>query len=103
MKTASSVFDPDKGMLNGLNCAIMGDDVNLILDTFCTQLFNTIFSLRLCLGIAAFGILFAMCCSTCSGIRHFHQLTSSTDIIPIENEKTKMDIKQKDFSLYELQ
>ncbi len=46
-------------------------------------MFNTFFVSRLTLGIAAFGILFAMCCTVCSGVRHFkHSERMDNSIMP---------------------
>jgi hypothetical protein len=104
------VIDPQNGILAGLNCLVIGDDINLIFDTFCTRLFNTFFSLRLCLGIASFGILFTICCSACAGIRFYHFSTLQSEILPFsKNEESKADIlnnenyEQKENTIIELQ
>lgn len=66
----------------GLNCLILGEDINLIANTACSKLFNTLFLLRLALGLSGFGILFALCCSTCSGVRAFKHMNKKTTVIP---------------------
>lgn len=66
-----SVVDPQYGMVVGLNCLVLGEDINLISNTTCVRLFNTFYFLRLALGLAAFGILFTLCCATCTGVRAF--------------------------------
>lgn len=77
----TSVFDPNYGMISGLNCLILGEDINLISNTTCTKFFNTFFLFRLTLGIAAFGILFMMCCTVCSGVRHYKHSMRKGSII----------------------
>lgn len=66
-----TVVDPQYGMVAGLNCLLLGEDLNLVSNTLCVRLFNTFYFLRFALGLAAFGILFTMCCTTCSGVRAF--------------------------------
>lgn len=58
-------------MVAGFNCLIFGEDFQMVINTLCVKMFNLTYSSRLSLGIAAFGILFAMCCSVCSGVRHY--------------------------------
>ena len=85
------VVDPDYGMINGFNCAIFGEDINLLLSTFCSHLYTTTYFLRLGLGIAGIGIVFAMCCGVCTGVRvHKHELISSKQIDDpnLHNENT---------------
>lgn len=64
-----SVFNENNGILTGLNCQILGEDINLIVSTTCNSLFNTFYFLRIILAIVSFCILFSICCITCSGIR----------------------------------
>lgn len=67
------IFHRKYGLGDGLNCLVIGDDLKLVADTVCTSLYNTIFGLRLPLLFLGFGILFAMCCTTCSGVRAYKQ------------------------------
>jgi hypothetical protein len=69
----SSVFDPKYGMISGLNCLVLGEDIDVISDTVCISLFNIIFFLRIICGIIGFGVLFFMCFSVCSGMRAYRQ------------------------------
>ena len=80
--TVSSVVDPQYGMIAGLNCLLLGEDINLVANTACTKLFNTFYFLRLTLGIAAFGILFSLCCTTCTGVRAFKHSTRRGSVLP---------------------
>lgn len=67
----STVVDPNNGMVAGLNCLVLGEDINLIVSTTCNQLFNSFYFLRLAFGISAFAILFSLCCTTWSGVRAY--------------------------------
>jgi hypothetical protein len=37
----------------------------------CGSFYKNIYLLRLVVGIASYGVLFAMCCIVCTGVRHF--------------------------------
>lgn len=99
------ITDPDYGMIAGLNCLLFGEDFKLVIDTTCVRLFNTFYMLRFTLGISAFGILFVMCCSTCSGVRHFKQMERKGKMMPelgstrkIEDETLhNLNLKQFDY------
>lgn len=41
------------------------------MDVFCSGGFYSLSLVRLLFGIAAFGMLFAMCCSVCTGVRFY--------------------------------
>lgn len=71
-------------MIAGLNCLLLGEDIKLIINTTCATSFRTIFFLRFALGIAAFGILFAMCCISCSGMRAYKQSVGRRDYLDQE-------------------
>jgi hypothetical protein len=89
-----SVFDTPYGMIAGLNCLLLGEDINLISSTACTKLFTTFYFLRLTLGIAAFGILFTMCCSVCSGVRSYKHSMRRGSILPNESSIMAMNNPQ---------
>lgn len=78
----SSVVDPNSGMIAGLNCLLLGEDMNLLANATCTKFFNTFYFLRLTLGISAFGILFSLCCATCSGVRAFKHSSRRGSVLP---------------------
>jgi hypothetical protein len=69
--SVDAITNPTFGMIAGLNCLIIGEDLGLVVGSICVSNFNTFYITRLLMGIAAFGILFAMCCIVCSGVRHF--------------------------------
>ena len=100
-----AITDPDYGMVAGLNCLIFGEDFRRVIDVTCIRLFNVIYLLRFTLGVAGFGILFTMCCSTCSGVRHYKhsikkgQLVPTTQVNPKAQDETMAQINMKNFEL----
>ena len=80
--TSSSVTDPQYGMVAGFNCAIFGENANRVVNAFCARTFVAFYYLRLTMGISAFGILFAMCCSVCSGVRHYKHGERKDKLMP---------------------
>ena len=67
----SSITHPQFGMIAGLNCKLLGEDIVRVIDVTCLELFNNFYFSRLVIGIASFGILFSLCCSVCAGVRYF--------------------------------
>ena len=65
--------DPDYGVTAGLNCRVLGEDIVVAKDTVCVSFFNSIFFLLLTVGLTSFAFLFALCCITCTGVRHYKQ------------------------------
>ena len=61
-------------MLAGLNCQLFGEDFVAFQNVICGSFYNNVYTIRIVFGIAAWGILFAMCCTVCSGVRHFKQI-----------------------------
>jgi hypothetical protein len=80
--TVSGVTDPDYGLVAGLNCVLIGEDIQLFVSTLCVSNFNTVYLTRLIMGISSFGILFALCCIVCSGVRHFKHSERKDKIAP---------------------
>ncbi len=74
MSSISSLTDPTYGMLAGLNCKLFGEDFVTFQNVICGSFYNNMFMIRLTFGIAAWGILFSMCCIVCTGVRHFKQI-----------------------------
>ena len=91
------MIDPDYGLLAGFNCVIFGEDFNRAIETICVKFFNTVYLARLTTGISAFGILFAMCCSVCTGVRHYkHSLRiTKLDALDGNPESTMANLNQK--------
>lgn len=76
--TVNSVVDPTYGIMAGLNCAILGEDIFLVINTVCTHGFKLSFFIRAAFGIAGFGILITMYCASCTGVRHFRQADANS-------------------------
>lgn len=71
MSSISSLTNPKYGLLAGLNCKVFGEDFQALENVICGTFYKNIYLLRLTVGIASYGILFAMCCIVCTGVRHF--------------------------------
>lgn len=74
LSSVQNLTDPTYGMLAGLNCQLFGQDFTTFQNVICGSFYNNLFTIRLTFGIAAWGLLFAMCCTVCSGVRHFKQI-----------------------------
>lgn len=72
---SDTVVDPQYGLVAGLNCKLIGQDIQMATTTFCQSVFTISYFTRLVLGLASFGILFSMCCGVCTGVRfHKHEI-----------------------------
>ena len=76
------ITNPTFGLIAGLNCLLIGEDINLVVSTLCVSNFNTLYITRLVMGISSFGILFALCCIVCSGVRHYKHSERKDKISP---------------------
>lgn len=70
----NTLTDPQYGMLVGLNCRVFGEDFVRFQEVICGKFYSNMYNLRLTVGISAFGILFALCCIVCTGVRHFKHM-----------------------------
>ena len=68
---AATVVDPDYGLVAGLNCKLIGEDLQRFSQTFCQSVFTISYFTRLVMGLASFGILFSLCCGVCTGVRFY--------------------------------
>jgi len=73
INSLNSLLDTQYGMLGGLNCRLFGEDLQAIIDTSCVLGFNSLFQIRLALGICSLGLFFASFCSVCAGSRYARQ------------------------------
>ena len=64
----------------------------MIIDTMCVRLFNVFYMLRFTLGVSAFGILFMMCCSVCSGVRHYKHAVQKGLLVPKNTASNDMQV-----------
>jgi len=69
--SAAAYTDPTYGLVAGLNCRVMGEDIVVAKDTVCVSFFNSVFFLLVTIGTCSFAFLFALCCITCTGVRHY--------------------------------
>lgn len=69
----SNLVDPTYGMVAGVNCLLIGEDLKLTKNTICVTLFNSFYFLFMTIGCASFALLFSMCCIVCTGVRHYKQ------------------------------
>lgn len=86
---ASSVTDPKYGLIAGLNCRLIGEDLSTFTNTFCQSVFTVSYFNRLTIGCASFGLLFAMCCGVCTGVRFYKH--SIRKLNSVENEGLSED------------
>lgn len=73
INSLNSLLDTRYGMLGGLNCRLFGEDFQNIVDTSCVLGFNSLFEIRLALGICSLGLFFASFCVVCAGSRFARQ------------------------------
>lgn len=71
LATISAIIDPQYGLVAGLNCRVFGEDIVRLSNTMCGPVYTTFYLSRLIVGIASYGILFALCCIVCAGVRHY--------------------------------
>jgi hypothetical protein len=71
LNSVSALADPTYGLLAGLNCKLFGEDFSTLYKVTCGSFYKNVYLLRLTIGIACWGILFAMCCIVCTGVRHY--------------------------------
>lgn len=71
LNSIAALTDPTYGMLAGLNCKLFGEDFSTLYKVTCGSFYKNVYLLRLTIGIACWGILFAMCCIVCTGVRHY--------------------------------
>ena len=76
------ILNPKFGLIAGLNCKIIGEDLQTMVSSVCVSNFNTLYITRLLMGITAFAIVFAMCCIVCSGVRHFKHSERKDKVSP---------------------
>lgn len=88
--------------MSGVNCQLIGDDLNLIVSTMCAKFFTSFYILRMVTGMIAFGMLFSICCITCTNVRNYkHSLMrqSGSEIMP-ENSS---GVKGRDTTMIKLE
>lgn len=71
--TLNPLLDPSYGLIAGINCILIGEDIVLTKNTLCVSLFNSFYFLFVTIGTSSIAFLFSMCCIVCSGVRHYKQ------------------------------
>ncbi len=69
---SSTPPSPLSAVVTQLSCKVLGEDIDLIVNTFCTQFFNYSFKMRILTIIISFCLLLVLFCSTCLGMRAYH-------------------------------
>lgn len=67
----SAITDTRYGIIAGLNCKVFGEDFTRISNIMCGSMYYNMYIMRYALGLSAYGVLFAMCCIVCTGVRHY--------------------------------
>jgi len=71
LSSIATLTDPTYGLIAGLNCLVFGEDFQRIENVLCGSLYNNFYVMRFAIGISCYGVLFAMCCIVCTGVRHY--------------------------------
>lgn len=104
LASIQSLTDPKYGMLAGLNCKLFGEDFVTFQNVICSNFYNNLYSMRITFGIAAWGILFVMFCTVCSGVRHFKQVDKVKKIgdnfMNDFEQASKQELHKKDLDKY---
>ena len=87
INSLNSLLDTRYGMLGGLNCKLFGEDFQNIVDTSCVLGFNSLFEIRLALGICSLGLFFASFCVVCAGSRFARQSERRSEKEEMHNDK----------------
>ena len=66
----SSIMDPKTGMLAGLDCSRLRQDLDAAMKLFCVNSLNSSYYLRFIFAGVAFALLLLLCCGICTGARH---------------------------------
>lgn len=87
--TYSSVFDPQYGLLSGLDCRVVGEDMSYTAASLCNHSFVHSFILRIMFIISGFSILVLLCCVTCLGCNNYRAQTQQAYPSPGGEVKTE--------------
>lgn len=89
--TVDSIVNPKFGLVAGLNCLLIGENINTVLDAMCISNFITFYTIRSIMGLTCLIIFFALCCIVCSGVRHFKHFERNAKIDPNLNNKNNFE------------
>jgi hypothetical protein len=65
-----SITNNKYGLVAGLNCKVIGEDLGILVNSLCVSNFNTFYISRIAMGLVSFGILFSTCFITCVTMRY---------------------------------
>jgi hypothetical protein len=68
-QTSQSILTPNYGMLWGLNCSVVGEDMQLFEEVACYNTFSYSYFHRILCMVISFSLLLLLCCNTCSLFR----------------------------------
>lgn len=80
MNSISALIDPTTGLVAGLNCLLFGEDFQRIQNVMCGSMYYNMYTMRMALGLSCYGVLFAMCCIVCTGVRHYKHSQRKTKV-----------------------
>lgn len=87
---------PLGAVVTQLNCKVLGEDVELVTNTFCTQVFNFAFKMRVLSIMGSFCLLLIMFCSTCLGMRSYN--AAKTRLAP--GSENELDARESENIFY---
>ena len=67
-----TILDSKTGLIAGLNCRVLGEDVKLVVDIFCNKIFMYSFILRILFSASSFAILSSVFGIVKLGRKAFH-------------------------------
>jgi Na+/alanine symporter len=91
MTLIAPLIDPTTGLVAGLNCKLFGEDFQRIQQVMCGSMYYNMYLMRYALGISCYGVLFAMCCIVCTGVRHMKHAERKNQISDSFFKKGKDD------------
>lgn len=69
--STNSITNTEEGLLAGINCRLMGEDVVRMSNSICITMFNALFFTFVTTGLISFALLFSLCCIICTGVQHY--------------------------------
>lgn len=90
---SASVLTPTTGVIDGIDCRLLYQDLVNVKDSLCISSFNSAFFTLVTVGIMSFSLLFALCCIVCVSVRHHQQsllANNKREVIPVEFNDTAM-------------
>lgn len=80
------VAHPEIGLIAGLNCKVIAEDVTLVIQTICDSTFAYVFFQRIMFAIAGWAIMILACFTVCFGVRSFRMSQVPTDHLYLDKD-----------------